>query len=60
MTAIFFSLVIKNPGGDDDEEVDDEEKPKLAHDEELLHDPDDGTSYHPSNRSYKQKKIIKS
>lgn len=37
--AIFFSLIIKNPGGEEEEEdPEDEEKPKnLASDEEFLH-----------------------
>ncbi|KAK3089119.1 hypothetical protein FSP39_001015, partial [Pinctada imbricata] len=37
LTAIFFSLIIKNPGGDDDEEAEDEENAQLQQDEELLH-----------------------
>lgn len=45
LTAIFFSLVIKNPGGDEDEDNDeDEEKPPLAADEEYLHDIDSGNA----------------
>lgn len=43
LTAIFFSLVIKNPGGEEGEEdEEDEEKPRLATDEEYLHDQDSG------------------
>lgn len=45
LTAIFFSLVIKNPGGEEGEEdEEDEEKPRLAADEEYLHDQDSGRS----------------
>lgn len=47
LTAIFFSLVIKNPGGEEGEEdEEDEEKPRLATDEEYLHDQDSGRLDH--------------
>ncbi|XP_061175461.1 uncharacterized protein LOC133184410 [Saccostrea echinata] len=54
LTAIFFSLVIKNPGGDDDEENnEDEEKPPLAPDEEYLHDIDNMGFVKPRKAAYK-------
>lgn len=38
LTAIIFSLIIKNPGSDDEDEAEDEEKPRISTDEQLLHE----------------------
>lgn len=42
LTAIFFSLIWKNPGEAEDDQPEDEEEPRLEHDEELLHKPNQG------------------
>ena len=38
LTAIIFSLIVKNPGSDDEDEGEDEEKPRISTDEQLLHE----------------------
>lgn len=42
LTAIFFSLIWKNPGEAEDDQPEDEEEPRLEHDEELLHKQNQG------------------
>ncbi|ESO89018.1 hypothetical protein LOTGIDRAFT_228960 [Lottia gigantea] len=53
LTAIFFSLVVKNPGEEEEDEVEDEESHKLASDEEFLHFEDGYGATRPRKIGYK-------
>ncbi|XP_055954867.1 uncharacterized protein LOC126810750 isoform X1 [Patella vulgata] len=53
LTAIFFSLVVKNPGEEEEDEVEDEEAHKLGADEEYLHFEDGYGATRPRKIGYK-------